>query len=782
MADFITEIRDRRILPAVGVYVASTWVLIEILDRLEERYLLSPYLTDIFFWGLYSLIPAVMLIAWTHGKPGKDKATRLEKVGVPINLIATLGLLITVFGGKDLSLAASEITFNNELGQQETHFITSETFRRRMAVFFWKNESGNTELDWLQYGITELLVQDLQQDPFVLANSPWDNFGNGFYSRMRQAGFKDGLNVPRTLMRKIADRANRQYFVEGSLNQEAGEYLVTARIWETDSLDQVAELTEHGWDIYAVVDRLSKEVRDVLDVPKSSGRIAEDLPLVETYGESEKALKAYISGMNARLFENDFEASNSYFDQAISIDPNFVLGWFLKAANMVDSGDLPGAQEALSKAQELDYRLPSRDRARLKMMLYRLAGENEKLMSFLRLQTRIHDDSTSHNRLANMLMITGDLENAKRESLLALERDALNVGIYLRMSTLERATGNTEAAIEYARSYQEQKPEDIEAHILLGDLLRDSGELDAAEEHYKQAQILQNAPVRPTLKLAIIAARKGDINAARKYLSEAEGFAVRPADKTHVRQGATLLEQRLGRINEAIRQTRAQEEFLSQSSGLMELALSVYAPLVDLYILLGDLDAARDALSTAQGMLAPPVDKFLAFSEAIIYLTEKDIVSAKTSLQQAYEVIEQFQMNFLSAQTHMVEARISEEEGDFAAMAKHYLKAIKQIERSVLGGDGYLALPQIYSEVAKAQIATGDLAAAEKSIGVGFTLDPSEPALWLSKARLQKSQNMPKMALASVNYALAIWSDADAAYVAAKEARALAEELQNLGR
>ena len=165
MADFITEMRQRRILPAVGVYVASSWVLIEILDRLVERYLLSPYLTDIIFWGLYSLIPAVMLVAWTHGKPGKDKATRLEKVGVPINLIATLGLLISVFGDKDLDLAATQITVNNELGQQETHYIPSETFRRRMVVFFWENESGDPELDWLQYGITELLVQDLHRIP-----------------------------------------------------------------------------------------------------------------------------------------------------------------------------------------------------------------------------------------------------------------------------------------------------------------------------------------------------------------------------------------------------------------------------------------------------------------------------------------------------------------------------------------------------------------------------------------------------------------------------------------
>jgi len=782
MADFVTELRDRRILPAVGVYVAGSWVLIEILDRLVERYLLSPYLTDIVFWGLFSLIPAVMLIAWTHGRPGKDKATRFEKVGVPINLIATLGLLITVFGGKDLDLAATQITLNNELGQQETHFIPSETFRRRMIVFFWENESGNPELDWLQYGITELLVQDLQQDPFVLANSPWNNFGNGFYSRIRQAGFDDGLNVPRSLMRKIANEANRQYFIEGSLNNAGDEYVVTARIWDTQTLGQVAELTERGWDVYAAIDRLSKGIRDALDVPESSNRIAEDLPLTETYGESEEALKAYIQGLNARLFENDFVSSNAFFDQALSIDPSFVLGWFLKAVNLVESGNLPAAQEALSKAQELDYRLPSRDRAQLKSMLYQLAGEHEKLMSFLHLQTQIHDDATSHINLATMFMMSGELEKAKMESLLALDRDALNVGIYLRMSALERASGNMEAAIDYARRYQQQKPEDIYANIQLGDLLRDGGELDAAAEHYKQAQLLENAPVRPTLKLSLIAARKGDFHAAREYLSEAEAYAQAPTDKTHVRQITVLLEMRLGRIQEAIRQTYAQEEFLRQSQGLLGVTLSLYTPLVDLYLLVDDLDAAWGALTNAKGLLTPPMDKFLGFSAAAIQAAEKDIDAAYASLQQAREVVEQFQLKHLGVQLHMVEAIINEAEGDFVAMADHFQKTIELIDRSVVGGEVRIALPQLYSELARAQIKNGDLGAAERSIKAGFSLDPSEPMLWVVKARLQRARNMPQMALASVNYALAIWKDADEDYVMAKKARALAAELQSISQ
>ncbi len=780
MADIFTELRERRVLPAVGVYAASCWVLIEIVDRLVERYLLSPYITDIVFWGLYSMIPAVILVAWSYGRPGKDKATRAQKVGVPINIIATVGLLISVFGDKNLGATANMVTVANEVGQQETHYVTNESFRRRMAVFFFDNTSGDPNLDWLQYGVTELLVQDLQQDPFVLASSPWNNFGNGFYSRMRKAGFKDGLNVPLTLMKKIAAEANRQYFVEGSVDITAGEYILTARIWETSTLDQVEELVERNWGIYAAVDQLSKRIRDALEVPESGGRITEDLPLAETYGESEEALKAYIEGLNARLFENDFEASNALFDRALEIDPNFVLAWFVKAVNMIESGNLPAAQEALAKVQELDYRLPARDRAQAKAMAYRFSGEHEKLMAFLHLQAKIHDDARSHNNLATMFMLGSKLEEAKKEYLLALERDALNVDIYLKMSTLERASGNMDGAIAYARSYQEQKPEDIDAHIQLGDLLRDGGNLDAAEDHYKQAQILQNNPVLPTLKLSLLTVRQGDANAARAYLSEAESYAQTPLDKTHVRQAAAYLESRLGKIHDAISQTRAQEQFLVQSAGPLDVAISIYVPLMAYYVQIDDLDAANHALETATAMLEPPLDQFLAFGDVAIKVRENDLDGAMDSLERAQALIDQLQLKVLEFNVYVCRAIISEAEKDFAAMAGHYEHAIELIEYSVIAGDLRLILPLLYAELAKAQIETGSLDAAGQSIDAGSQLDPSEPVLWVSKARLQKAKNMPQLALASANYALAIWKDADEDYLEYIKARDLAAELTSL--
>ncbi len=779
MTDIFREIKTRRVLPALGLYVGSCWVLIEILDRLAERYLWSPYITDAAFWGLYSLIPAVILLAWTHGRPGKDRVTTAEKVGVPINIIATLGLLVTVFGGKDLGATASMVSMANEEGVQETYFIPSESFRRRMAVFFFENTSGDPGLDWLQYGVTELLAQDLQQNPFMLATTPWANFGNGFYMRMKQAGFNDGLSVPRSLMREIAEDANRQYFVEGDVDRAGDDYVITIRAWNSESMKQIAELKQSGTDLYRTIDTLSVELRDALDVPRSGTRMVEDMPLAETYGRSSEALQNLIAGLNARLIDNDFEASNAFYDAAIEIDPGFVMAWYAKALNLVESGDLQPAQEAITQAQKLDYRLPARDQANLKRLQYRLSGQQDKLIAFLRMQVRLHDDASSHNLLAGILMVTGQLEEAKQQYQLALDRDALNVGIFLQLSMLERATGNMDAAIGWARKYQEEKPEDFEAQQTLGDLLRDSGDLDTAAEHYMQASLLADEPVQPLLRLVDIELRKGNVTGARDLLGQAEAAAESVAQKAQVREVGAELETRLGRMRAAIEQLRQQEEFLSQYQSPWTVTMAVYQPMIRAYNSLGDTDTAQEILTLSFGKVGPPLDKFLAFSEADILIQREDYDAAEAAVLRGVEVIEEFRLEDMYFLVDMINGYIMRLRGDYAGSAAAFQATLERVNSSVIGGSElYRELPALNAELAHSLVLGGELDLAEDALTEGFRLDPSHPMLWLSKARFQHASGQPQLAQASVSYALAIWKDADPEYFELNKALDLQQEIR----
>jgi tetratricopeptide (TPR) repeat protein len=335
------------------------------------------------------------------------------------------------------------------------------------------------------------------------------------------------------------------------------------------------------------------------------------------------------------------------------------------------------------------------------------------------------------------------------------------------------------SAIEYASKYQEEKPEEFEAQQVLGDLLRDSGDLDAAEEHYLQASLLGDQPVQPFLGLVDIALRKGNVNEARDLLEQADMAAQSVVHKSQVRVAAVALEFRLGRMHAGIEQLYQLEEFLVQFQAPFSVALSIYQPMVRAYCSLGDTDSANEVFGIAQSMVAPPLDKFLAFTEAEILFEQEDYDGAEAAVQRGAEIIEQFKLEDLKFLRDLINGFIMRKRGDYPGSSAAFRATLERINRSVLGGSElHRELPAFNAELAHSLILGGELDQAEKALAEGFRLDPSHPMLWLNKARLQFASDLPQLALASVNYALAIWKDADPEYRDLRKAQSLEQEIK----
>jgi tetratricopeptide (TPR) repeat protein len=521
------------------------------------------------------------------------------------------------------------------------------------------------------------------------------------------------------------------------------------------------------------------EIRNALEIPQSSGRIMEDLPLSDTYGESEQAFKHFVSALNVRLFENDLDSSNAFLDASVAADPGFVRSWFMKIINSLDAGDLPAAQAAVQKTQELDYRLPAMDRATIKRISYRLSGQQDKLISFLELQVRLRGDANSHNTLASMYMSTGRLEEAKAEFLVGLSKDEMNLGIFLSLATLEKGSGNMDSAIEYVRQYLDQKPEDANAQIRMGDLLRDTGDLTGAEDHYQQATMLQNDPVGPTLKLALLELRKGDESAARVLIEDAEGMAETPANRAQIRGAAVYTEVRMGRLEAALGHLDRLEETLGEILPPFQVALSVYVPRMQYLVELHRPEEAKLVLAEVLSMLQPPMDQFLAFSEAGIALEERDFEIVIDALARGEAIIDQFKLEDLRFQADILTGFMKRLQGDHAGSAEAFFQARERVSRAVLvGSDVDLLLPPLNANLAKSLTRAGKLDEAAEVLESGFAQDPSEPMLWVSKARFQLASGMPQLAMASIDYALAIWKNADPEYREYRDAVELKAEIE----
>ena len=119
-----TELFRRRVPQILAIYGAGCWTVVQIVEWIINRYLISPHLTDLCLIGMLSFIPSIALIAYFHGTPGSDKWHPIEKIGIPLNIFASVLILFITFYPKDLG-AITETIIVEDKTNEEKHVTKS---------------------------------------------------------------------------------------------------------------------------------------------------------------------------------------------------------------------------------------------------------------------------------------------------------------------------------------------------------------------------------------------------------------------------------------------------------------------------------------------------------------------------------------------------------------------------------------------------------------------------------------------------------------------------------
>ncbi len=238
----LSDLIARRVPHILGLYLAAGWAVLEFTDWAVGRYVLSPHLTDLALVAWALLIPSVLMLAYYHGRPGRDEWATAEKIGIPVNVLLAVAVLLLTFRGKELGAATTEITVRDETGAEIERVIPKSEFRKRFALYYFTNESGDTALDWLQYGIPLALSDDLAQDIFLDVRTSYPYFGE----RLKEAGYPDGLRLPLALRRDIAEEFNLPFFVSGSIRGTRQQLDVTVSLYDTGRGKAVHERSHSG--------------------------------------------------------------------------------------------------------------------------------------------------------------------------------------------------------------------------------------------------------------------------------------------------------------------------------------------------------------------------------------------------------------------------------------------------------------------------------------------------------------------------------------------------------
>ncbi len=96
MNKIFKKILDRRVPQILGSYFIGATTLLFFIDWLVAKYDFSDDYTSLGLFGLICIVPSVIILAYFHGAPGKDEWTKVEKYGIPINI---LFIAIALFAG-----------------------------------------------------------------------------------------------------------------------------------------------------------------------------------------------------------------------------------------------------------------------------------------------------------------------------------------------------------------------------------------------------------------------------------------------------------------------------------------------------------------------------------------------------------------------------------------------------------------------------------------------------------------------------------------------------------
>jgi len=98
---FINTLLERRIPQILGSYLVAGTSLILFIEYLIDKYQFPSSYPTLALFALIGILPSVIILSYFHGAPGKDEWTKVEKVGIPINVLFIAGIL---FFGDSLNI------------------------------------------------------------------------------------------------------------------------------------------------------------------------------------------------------------------------------------------------------------------------------------------------------------------------------------------------------------------------------------------------------------------------------------------------------------------------------------------------------------------------------------------------------------------------------------------------------------------------------------------------------------------------------------------------------
>ena len=362
---------------------------------------------------------------------------------------------------------------------------TRLTDRDTIVLADFANSTGDPVFDDT---LKTALNISLQQSPFL---NPLPE--SKLTDTLQQMTLPADAKLTAEVTRELCQRAGSKAYVVGAIGSLGSEYVLglkAANCHTGDVLVQEQVTASSKEEVLNALGHAASKLRNELGESLAMVRMY-DVPLVEATTSSLDALKVFSIGQKVYR-EKGPEGSLPYNLQAVAIDPNFALAYFLAGADYHSLYQVARARDFISRAFQLRDRVSRRERLAIEAYYYRnLTGELEKAIETD--QEEIQDyprELYGYIRLGIDYATLGQWEKAKRATLQAIQiapDHSVPVG---NLTSFEMALQHFDENRRIIQDAQHRKLDNLQFHTTLytlGFLASDSSAMEQQESWFSNS-------------------------------------------------------------------------------------------------------------------------------------------------------------------------------------------------------------------------------------------------------------------------------------------------------
>ena len=762
---FFKDLWQRRVFQITGIYLLLSYLVRLFIDYLVLEYMLSPHLTNLIWYIMLSLIPSIILISYFHGRKGVTRWTKIELMGLTLNVLAAFLVMIFVFKGKDLGAITTTVTVQDEAGVSYKKSIPKREFRKKILIYFIENKSGDTALDYLQYGIPEMTEYDLSQDILLTPFS-----ARYIYERIIESGHDNPADLPITLMQRFAEQRHMNYFLFGSFLKEGDAYLINIKLYNTHLTKLITEISLQNESLFDLVDQLSVAIKRELALPESHISETVDLPVSAIFTDSEKALYYYSMSLKEGVL-NNWDQEILFLESALHEDPEFAIAYPVLAVAYLNMGNFEGALETLQiTLDNYLHKLPERRQFIVKYINYVLRQQPEKALAIVKMWINLYpDDIVAHITLAERYAVRSMFEEAIDEHKEILRLDPEQYNSLRTLGDYYLQTGNFDSAQVYYEVYAEKFPKQAESYRRLGVFYTTIGDMDKAKENYETALLLAEASekIRIKLNLAYVLMNAGDFDRTHTECSEALRMSRTAQDSSLVYQTLETYYLVKGQVNKSLESLESRLE-LNKSIYTPNEFLSQKITNLDPYIYAGKIDEAFQILEDITQEVDPPWDQVVPFGYMILYTELGEVEKAEEAIALGEQFIMSFGQEVMLVYIHEAKGELYESQDEHQLAIDSYQKYLSVNPNSIM----------MHCRISRCYRNLDDLKKAEEELETCLKRRPYNATVNYEAALLYLEMGDEKKGLEYLKRANDIWKDADPEYERARIAREKMKEMK----